>query len=80
MPFNGTLDIGYLGSGGQALDEESAAVECLAHQLHQRVGGARGWAARGRARLAGRCCAQLSRRTGASSAGLIRGLTSLARL
>ena len=22
MPFNGTLDIGYLGSGGQALDEE----------------------------------------------------------
>ena len=23
MPFNGTLDIGYLGSGGQALDEES---------------------------------------------------------
>ena len=25
MPFNGTLDIGWLGSGGQALDEESGA-------------------------------------------------------
>ena len=25
MPFNGTLDIGYLGSGGQALDEESTS-------------------------------------------------------
>ena len=25
MPFNGTLDIGYLGSGGQALDAEGRA-------------------------------------------------------
>ena len=34
------------GAEGDDGDEESAAVECLAHQLHQRVGGARGRRAR----------------------------------